>query len=561
MAKRWLRACSTAVLAGALAVVACTPSQQATAEAAFANPVVQDLLSHVPADTPYAWIGLEGSSRVFAEKMVKRAEPLLKQAEGLLAAALADNGGGGGESERVARAIGTELQGKLSLEGLQQLGFDLDARAVVYGLGLLPAVRVHMADATALKATIDRVQAASGVQFPVANHGGQDYWHKSDGKVEFVAAFVGNDFVAGVIVATPGPAHDNTLAVLLGQAKPEKSLAEVTVLKDVIAQHHLGGFSAGFVDIRGLTEVLVGAGTGFNQETATALLAGSVPTPECVAEYRGLAGLVPRVAFGTTRLDDMGVETRMVAELRADLLAGMAAVRTKVPGLDGATGKDVMFGMGSAVDVGQALELAKAQAMIVDAAPFKCANLSWLNEAARGVIRGVPEAPPAVRGLRGFAFALEDVTMAGFLPTSVRGYATVGSADPQGLIKTIKGLGGDEAAFIPDLAEEGVPQRINFAGLPIPIPFEMFMAGRRDAGLAITAGGDAEKRAGAILVEQSEVKPLFVFHMNMGRFMKLMPSAMQDSQTAIFSILGSQGYVVDTSDSGLVMRSWLNFAE
>jgi len=560
MAKRWLRACSTAVLVGALAVVACTPSQQATADAAFANPVVQDLLSHVPADTPYAWIGLEGSSRVFAEKMVKRAEPLLKQADGLLAAALASSGGSG-ESDRVARAIGAEFQGKLSLEGLQQLGFDLDARAVIYGLGLLPAVRVHMADATALKATIDRVQAASGVQFPVANHGGQDYWHGGDNKLEFVAAFVGNDLVAGVIVATPGPARDNTLAVLFGQARPDKSLAEVTVLKDLIATHGLGGFSAGFVDIRGLTEVLVGAGTGFNQETATALMAGSVPTPECVAEYRGLAGLVPRVAFGTTRLDDMGVETRMVAELRADLLAGLAAVRTKVPGLDGATGKDVMFGMGSAVDVGQALELAKAQAAIVEAAPFKCANLSWLNEAARGVVRGVPEAPPAVRSLRGFAFALEDVTMAGFLPTSVRGYTTVGTADPQGLIKTIKGLGGDEAAFIPDLAEEGVPQRLNFAGLPLPIPFEMFIAGRRDAGIAITAGGDAEKRAGAILTEQSEARPLFVFHMNMGRFMKLLPSGMDSQQTAIFSILGSQGYVVDAGDSGLVMRSWLNFAE
>lgn len=560
MVKRMLRACCSAALVGALAVGACTPSQQATAEAAFANPEVQELLGHVPADTPYVWIGLSGSSRAFAEKMVKRAEPMLKKADTLLAAFLAEKGGGG-QGERVARAIGAELQGKLTLEGLQSLGFDLDARSVIYGLGLLPAVRVHMKDATALRATIDRVQAASGVQFPVANHGGQDYWHGGDSKFEFVAGFVGNDFVAGVIVATPGPARDRALAVLFGQDKPETSLAQTTTLKDVIAAHGLGSYSAGYFDVRQLTEALVGAGAGFNQDTANALLAGAVPTAECQAEYRGLAGLVPRLVFGTTRLDDAGVETRVVAELRADLLMGLAAIRTKVPGLDGATSKDVMFGMGSAADVGMAIDLAKTQAAIVEAAPFKCANLTWMNDAAREVVRGAPGVPPPVRQLRGFAWALEDAAMTGILPTNVRGYATIGTTDPQGLIKTLKGLGGEEAAFLPDLAEEGVPQRLNLGSLPIPIPLEMFIAGRRDAGLAIAVGADAEKRAGTLLVDQSEAKPLFVFHMNMGRIMKLLPSGVGSELADMYSIIGSQGYVVDTNDQGLLMRSWINFAE
>jgi hypothetical protein len=112
--------------------------------------------------------------------MIKRSEPLLKQADELLGQALATNPGGDEPAARVLRAAGAEIRGKLSLEGLQTLGFDLDARSVIYGLGLLPAMRVHMKDATALRATIDRIQAASGVQFPVANLGGQDYWRGGD---------------------------------------------------------------------------------------------------------------------------------------------------------------------------------------------------------------------------------------------------------------------------------------------------------------------------------------------------------------------------------------------
>jgi hypothetical protein len=398
------------------------------------------------------------------------------------------------------------------------------------------------------------------VQFPVANSAGQDYWHVSAGKLEFVIALTATEVIAGAIVTAPGATRDRTLATLLGQERPASSLADVPVLKDIIATHQLGQFSAGFIDVRGVVDALVGASSGFNAETAATLLAGATPTPECAAEFRGLAGLMPRMVFGTTRLDASGLETRMVGELRPDLAAGLAAVRTRVPGLDGATAKEAMIGMGSGVDVGRALELAKAQAMVVEAAPFKCPDLRFLNEAAQAVVRGVPEVPLPVRQLRGFAFALEDANFTGFLPTGVRGYATLGTPDPVGLVKTVKGLLPGEAQFLPDLTEEGVPQRMNFAGLPIPIP-DVYLAGRRDAGLAFTVGGDAEQRASTLLAQSGEATPLMVFHVNMGRVMKMLPVGANVDNSEVFSIIGSQGYVFDANAGGVVARSWINFAE
>lgn len=559
MARRILRALSSAVLAGALAAGGCTPSPQAAAEAAVGDPAVQDLLRLVPADTPYAWVGLAGTSRPFAEKLVKRAEPLLKEAEAALSRALAQDHSDRPEA-RVLRALAAELQGKLSLAGLESLGFEFDTRFVVYGLGLLPAMRLRMRDATALKATIDRVQQASGVQFPVANHNGQDYWFTADHKGTFVVAFVGNDLVAGVAAT----AHkDKTLSLLFGQERPAASLADTTALKDVVAAHGLGKFSAGFVDIRVIVDAMVGASSGLNAETAAVVLSGVKPPAECVDEIRGLAGLMPRVVFGTTRVDETGVETRFAAELRPDLAGGVTAVRTSVPGLDAATAKEVMFGMGSGVDVGKAIELAKVQAMAVEAAPYKCPDLKFLNDAAREIVQGAPGVPAPVRQLKGFAFALEHASFTGFIPTDIKGYATVGVDDPLAMLKTIKGLAPSELTFIPDLQQEGVGERLNLAALPVPlpIPFEMFLAGRRDAGLALAVGADAQKRSSDLLIPSGEAKPLFVFHMNIGRAMKLLPTGANVSNPALLDLLGSQGYVVDAGEGGLVFRSWVNFPE
>lgn len=560
MARRILRAFGSAVLVGALMAGGCTPSPKAAAEAAVSDPAVQDLLRVVPADTPYAWVGMSGSTRPFAEKLGKKVEPLLKEAEVALSQALAGSSQSDKPAEKVVRALGAELQGKLSVAGLESLGLEFDTRFVIYGLGLLPAMRLRLKDATLLKATIDRVQQASGVQFPVANHAGQDYWHGGDSKFEFVAAFVGNDVVMGVVATAT---KDRMLPVLFGQEKPASSLADVSVLKDVVAAHGLGQYSAGFVDVRILVDALVGAGTGYNQETAAAVLSGETPTPECAAELRGLAGVMPRIVFGTTRIDDSGVETRVIAELRPDIAGGLASVRASVPGLDGATSKEVMFGMGSGVDVGQAIELAKTQAMVVEAAPFKCRELSFLNDAAREIVRGAPNVPPPVRQFKGFALALEDASFAGFLPTNVKGYMTVGTAEPLAMIKTLKSFAPSELAFIPDLAQEGVGERLNLAALPLPlpIPFEMFLAGRRDAGLALAVGADAQKRSSDLLVVNGEAKPLFVFHMNLGRFMKMLPSGANVPNAAVFDLIGSQGYVLDAGEGGLVARSWLNFPE
>jgi hypothetical protein len=556
MTKRWLRACMSAVLAGSLLAGGCTASPGAAADSALADVAVRDLLRHVPADTPYVFIGLGESMRPFAERVARSGAPLWQQIEGGLAALPQEEAQPADLPERVLRALVDELRGKFSLEGLEQLGFDLEARYVVYGLGVLPAARLRLRDGAALRAVIDRVQTRVGAALPSAKLGDQAYWHVGDGKVEVIVAIVGDELVVGAVA---GPTRDRALALLLGQELPADDLAGASVLREVMARHGLSRFSVGFVDTRRLVEALVGAGEGLNRDTAAALGA-TAPTPACADEYRGLAELMPRMVFGTTKLDAGGLETKFVLELRPDLAAGVDAVRVPVPGIAGALAPDAMFSMASGVDVAGAIELARAQAAAVVAAPYRCPQLAELNDAAAAVVRGADSVPATVRQLRGGAAVLEDLTLAlGALPTNVRGYMTVATADPQGLVAAVSALAPE--LQLPAVANDGTPQRLSFNSLPLPIPFEMFIAGRAERGLAVTVGAGAEERAGKLLLEPSEAKPLLLFHYNYARFLKVIPAAGDTPMIQALALLGSQGYVLDAGDGGLIMRSWFRFPD
>lgn len=554
MTRRWMRACMSAVVAGALGLGgACSRSQTATADTALASDQVQQLLRHIPADTPYAFVGLGGSMRPFVDRVFKSAEPLLKDADAQLAR-LAQDAADHPDGKLVA-AIIDELRGKLSPAGFEELGFTLDGRYALYGLGLLPALRVQLRDGAALRATLERIQAKSGVTWPTKTHGGQTYWSVGDGKAEAALAIVGDELVAAMVA---GPTRERALSLLFGQEQPAASLAGSPVLKDMMTAHGLTELSVGFVDLRVLTDVLVGGGEGLNRDTAAAVYTAA-QTPECAAEIRGLAGLVPRIVFGSTRLDASGLETKVVAELRPDLFAGLDAVRTAVPGIAGALAPEAMMAFASGVDVQRALELAKAQAALVTASPFRCPALADLNRAARDIAAGVDSVPKTVRDLRGGALVLEDASFAGFMPTEVKGFVTLGTADPQGLMRLA--AAGAPQLGLPELPADGTPQRLQLGGLPLPIPFEMYLAGRPDRGLALAVGPGAETRAGALLSEPSEAKPLMLFTMNYGRLLRMLPTGADVAGAEIVKMLGSQGSVIDVGEGGLTARSWVKFTD
>ena len=78
--------------------------------------------------------------------------------------------------KRRALALLAELTGHFTPDGLEELGFSSSPRFALYGIGLLPAVRVEIDDPRKVGEFLARVGERSGVESTKKQVGGQDYW-------------------------------------------------------------------------------------------------------------------------------------------------------------------------------------------------------------------------------------------------------------------------------------------------------------------------------------------------------------------------------------------------
>lgn len=564
MRKAWRRGPLAGVLAGvlmaSLALPGCTRSGSQVAAEVVADPQLQAILQHVPADTPYAFIGMGGAgTRAFMDKMYGSLAPLLKMLEGKRSEL---EGLVPEDRRKLVSAILDELSGKLSVEGMAGLGLDVEARFAIYGLGVLPAMRFQLRDAKALRGAIDRVQQNAGVSFPTRKLGDVEYWHIDGKDLTGAIAIVDDQLVVG---AVPTAIADRVLALLLGTEKPQQSLGKSEKFQQLLADHNLGRISAGFVDARTLAESFLGEGDALGKDILTALaprLAERWPQLDstCKQEIRQLVALAPRMVFGTDQIDGDGFAGRFVFELRPDLAQEIMTMRAPVGGLDPANMGSPIFAMGMALDMDRALNFAQTTAMAVQAKPFACPHLSELNNAASDITREFKTIPPELWKARGFAFALDDLTMAGFLPSNMRGYASVAYSDTKLLM--------EQARKIPPFTSENLVDDGSAHPLPngaIPFLSDLAYGFQANKGGVIAIGKDAESRVKALLNEPAASDPpLMAMVYDMGRFSDLMnqissaagglPGEMQGLM-AFYKALGVVNYDIRASERGLVMST------
>jgi hypothetical protein len=543
-----------------LALPGCTRSGSQIAAEVVADPQLQSILQHVPADTPYAFIGMGGAgTRAFMDKMYGSLAPLFKMLEGKrhdLESLVPE------DRRKLVSAILEELSGKLSVEGMAGLGLDVEARFAIYGLGLLPAMRVQLRDAKALRGAVDRVQERSGVTFPTRKLGAVEYWHIDGKDLTGAIAIVDDQLVVGVV---PTAIADRVLATLLGTDKPAQSLGKSEKFQQLLADHNLGRISAGFVDARTLAESFLGEGDALGKDVLAALaprLAERWPQlgDVCKQEIRQLVALAPRMVFGTDQIDGDGYAGRFVFELRPDLAQEIMTMRAPVGGLDPANMGTPIFAMGMALDMDRALNFAQTTAMAVQAKPFACPQLGELNNAASDITREFKSIPPELWKAHGFAFALDDLTMAGFLPSNMRGYLSVGYSDTKLLL--------EQARKVPPFQSETLVDDGSAHPLPngaIPFLSDIAYGFQANKGGAIALGKDAEARVKALINEPpASDPPLMVMVYAMYRFSDLMgqissaagglPTEMQGLMD-FYKSLGVMNYDLRANERGLVMTT------
>lgn len=503
------------VLAALLCVSACGDKVDRDAPLAF-----------VPADTPWVFANLEPvpeSIRTRYEQQMQAAWPVML---GMFDSALADiekaaatagdspdedaaegddtdagagdpadvtttiaDQAGAAKAARVFKGVLDELRTLDTPAKWRAVGLSSEARMAMYGIGLLPVMRLELSDPEAFRALVARLEQKAGSKLGTAQIGEQAVWTFGTDEVGGVLAIQGSHLVLGLV---PGNAGDALKRRVLGLDRPAKSLAESGALADFNKTRGYLPHGSGWVDTRRIV-ALVGTDEGV---AAIARAAGSEPPTldaTCSAEFDTIAAKAPRLAFGYTALDNERMSMHSRIDLEPALAQALLALGSSTPG--GAT-RDALFDFGIALPVLGLRDFFLAQADAVAKAPFQCDQLKGLNEAfaeARPKLEGM--LPPPVANLSGLRLTATRLAWPqGTDKPDFAGTLVVGSSSPA-LLAGLAQLASPELQKV-TLAADGTPVAIPASALPAgytDIPVSVAMG---EKALALAIGKDESARLG-----------------------------------------------------------------
>ncbi len=231
-----------------LAVLACTDSSDKTASAPTLDP---GLLKFVPADTPYVFAMLDPLPDEVADKLEPRIDAILKSYQGVLrtvvqisAEKLAESEDDKGLPEEAAAAL-EEFAGLLTIEGFRSAGIERDSTMVMYGVGLLPVLRMTLSDGKLLDAAIARIEAKAKDSMSVATIEGQSYRYAGNDQGRLIIAVIDDEFVLSIV---PTNLPDDLLKTVLGLTLPTTSIADSGELQKIIDDNGFLSHSVSLVD-------------------------------------------------------------------------------------------------------------------------------------------------------------------------------------------------------------------------------------------------------------------------------------------------------------------------
>jgi hypothetical protein len=478
--------------------------------AACSKPAGKDELplAYVPADTPYVYANIEPTPAPIIEQWSKRMQAYLPTLLSLYDHAL-DRAGATGDADsqralKIAHALLDELETHADWDKLRQIGFKPDAHVAFYGVGMVPVLRLELADPAMFRAEVARVEEKVGEKMPVAKTGAQEYWQLGNDPIAAVIAIEGSHLV---LTALPPQADDTLKQTLLGVTPPAQSLLAAGTLQALAKQYGYTPYGAGFIDIVRLTERLTSAAAGSDAAFAKALgmpMTGSDET--CRADYLEIARKFPRLVAGAEELGTQRVRISAQLEIESGLAQQLATALGSAPGT-GAAGEGI-------ADISVALPILRLkdfwlkQADAVTAKPFACPSLAALNDGYRSSRQNIDvTVPPPASDLTGVRFTLDkfDFAQAQVIP-DIAGRVLMASNNPTAALAMAQ-------LAMPGLAKLKIPAD----GKPVPVPAGIAPPGTpplavamSDKAIAIAAGTGEDALLGAYLAAPAASDAVFL---------------------------------------------------
>lgn len=411
-------------------------------------------LAFVPADTPYVFANTEALPDATIAQWRGQMQAVWPFMTDAFDHALVEMGKKEEDAAatRVLQALFDEIRNRSTPEQWQEIGLGPKVRAALYGVDLLPVLRLELADPDAFRAAIARVEQKGGAALAVTRIGDQEVRTFGDAQMTGLLAIEGRQLVLGFVV---GDADEALKRRVLGLDKPAQSLADSGALADFNRSRNYLPYGSGWIDTRRVVALAAA-------NPAIAKAAGDAGDATCREELDAIATKIPRLAFGYTEL---GAQ-RMTVHARVDLAPALAqsfiAMGATVPGT---ASRDALMDMAFALPVLRAKDFWVGQAEAVTKAPFRCALLAPLNESfAKAKDQLDQTVPPPLADLTGARLTIDRLALpAGALDGSmlpeIAGSVLIASNNP---------------SFLTNLAQLSVPTlrdlKMAADGKPVAIP-------------------------------------------------------------------------------------------
>jgi hypothetical protein len=462
---------TTLILVILLSLAACGKGEEPPEAAASA--ATNQLLSYVPADTPYLFANLEPVPEDVVDTFLTRLQPVLDSMQSQLSIGRAEMKSAEGENgddpaARLAHALLLELDGNLSRSGLESMGFDLRAKKVVYGMGAFPVIRLGLSDSEALRATILRVLNNAGVTALEQDFQGVSYWRISDedSAEEPAGLYVSilNDHLA--ISFFPPLAEAEFLPAFLGLEVPTDSDAQAR-LAQLNRAHDYTPHGSGILDLHRLADQFTSPDTVTARVmAATGAFDPATLSPVCAAEIHKIIDNAPLMTMGVTELTPTAIAFQYRLETPRTLASQLMGLVSKIPVADELSDRILEFAFG--MRFGPVRDFLREKVAAIVDAPYQCEHLRDLNDSAVQTLARLDEPmPPFVNNFRGVRVSLNEIMMSqDSLPENARGHLAVHVDKPEMFI-------GMAQMFLPDLSNLAItpgdpPVRLPESLVPVP---------------------------------------------------------------------------------------------
>ena len=328
-----------------------------------------------------------------------------------------------------------------TLEDYHERGMMPNARSAIYGLGLLPAIRIELHNEERFRSFFESLITDLAIDLQTSQLGDTHYWHSS--AESFLQSFITIKDEQLIIGLLPSTVEQAVIEELFGLTLPNLSLLQSGAIEQLEQRYQYSPYGSGRFSTQKIVHEVISPVHPATQALMAAGGAAPLDVEQCRSDIDRLTHLFPAIVMGLHAVDTQRISASVRLATSSDIADDLSSITTSVPGLGSGQG---IASLGIALDIPAVTRALQKYAGQVRTIPFTCPELEGINEmwGELGLLTNNPMTMLVGPALSGINVRLDSFTMDPMQPT---GSGVIGFATPnaQGLVSAI-------SMFVPQIA-------------------------------------------------------------------------------------------------------------